>query len=84
MLLTEHNRMTWDEIVEKYPDLWVSVRDAEMNGPDIVSGIIEETISDEAVGDYKADHWGDDLVIRRTTEGEWLGPISADFIIEVK
>ena len=31
-------RLTWDEMVEKYPDQWIAVKDAEMDGADIESG----------------------------------------------
>lgn len=31
-----NNRVTWDDMVKEYPDKWVVVKDAEMNGPDIL------------------------------------------------
>ena len=31
-------RLSWDEMVKQYPDLWVAVKDAEMDGADIMSG----------------------------------------------
>ena len=82
MVQTVGTRMTWEEMVEKYPDMWVSIRDAEMDGPDVVAGMLDSAISDEEIGDYEADHWGDGLICRRTTEGGWLGPISAGFTIK--
>ena len=36
------NRMTWEEMAKKYPDQWVVVKDAVMDGPDIVSGFGKE------------------------------------------
>ena len=39
-------RMTWDEITRAYPDQWVGIVDAEMDGPDVVSGIVKYTEKD--------------------------------------
>ncbi len=33
----QNKRLTWDEMVRAYPDMWVVVRDAEMDGPDNIS-----------------------------------------------
>ena len=36
-IVDQGERMTWDEMVEKYPDRWVVVKDAVMDGPDVLS-----------------------------------------------
>lgn len=38
MLINE--RMTWEEIVKKYPDRWVALTDCKMDGPDIIEGLV--------------------------------------------
>lgn len=83
MIQTVGARMTWDEMVDRYPDMWVSISDAEMEGPDVLSGELVAVIPDDEIADYELDHWTDGYITRRTTEGEWLGPISANFTIEV-
>ena len=75
-------RMTWDEIVDQYPERWVAIRDAEMQGADIISGIVEAVLTDEEIGDYR-DHAEPGLLFDRTTEGNWYGPISSEFTIRV-
>jgi len=36
-----NKRMTWDEIVEAYPDQWVGIADAELDGSTIRSGVVK-------------------------------------------
>ena len=75
-------RMTWDEMVDQYPERWIAIRDAEMNGADIISGIVEAVLTDEELGDYR-EQAAPGLLFDRTTEGNWYGPISAEFTIRV-
>ncbi|MBO6113012.1 MAG: hypothetical protein J6P45_08200 [Lachnospiraceae bacterium] len=75
-------RMTWEEMVDRYPERWVAIRDAKMDGADIVSGIVEAVLTDDEVGDYM-DQAAPELLFERTTEGNWYGPISAEFSIRV-
>lgn len=42
-------RLTWDEIVEKYPDRWVGLTDVEWkapNNPNVVSAVVKYTDKD--------------------------------------
>ena len=49
-IATEQNkRMSWDEMVKEYPDRWVVIKNAEMNGPGIVSGIIVTVKTDDEI-----------------------------------
>ena len=75
-------RMTWDDIVDQYPERWVAIRDAEMDGADIISGIVEAVLTDEEVGEYR-EQAALGLLFDRTTEGNWYGPINAEFSIRV-
>lgn len=40
-------RLTWEEIVERYPDRWVGLRDCVMDGADIVSAVVECVCTDD-------------------------------------
>ena len=73
--------MTWQEMVQKYPDRWVAVGDAVMNGPDIVSGNVVAVKTDDEICNYEIEHLRDGLRFRRTTEGNWDGIIDSDFAI---
>ena len=33
--------MTWEEMQDKFPDQWIGVMDAEMDGANVRSGIVE-------------------------------------------
>lgn len=37
----EGKRMTWDEIVEKYPDQWVGLTDVERDGASVLSAVVK-------------------------------------------
>ncbi len=78
-----YNHMTWDEMVEKYPDMWVAIANPVMDGdhPDILEGDVVDVIHDDDIGDYETSHRNMGLKFRRTTEGEFGGIISAGFSI---
>ncbi len=48
----DEKRITWQEMVDKYPDMWVAVKDAEMDGPDILSGVPVDVKSDDDIAQY--------------------------------
>lgn len=62
-------RMTWDEMVFGYPDQWVAVKDAEMDGADIVSGEVVAHLPDREMREYRIKHFHSGLVFMRTTDG---------------
>ena len=76
-------RMTMEEMIDQYPDRWVAIRDVERDGPNILSGILYAVLSDDEIGDFEEEHQGQGLTFFRTTEGDWDGIISSDFVIEV-
>lgn len=76
-------RLTWDEMVEKYPNLWVAVKDAEMDGGDIISGEVVDAKPDKEMRSFRIANWGSGLVFRRTSDGEFDGFINSDFKIAV-
>ncbi len=75
-------KMTWEEMVMTYPDAWVVLKNVKKSGPDIISGDVIDVVDDNEIMDYEDEHDGEGLTFRRTTEGEWNGTISANFIIE--
>ena len=76
-------RMTWEQMVERYPDRWVVVANPVFDGnhPDILEGDVVDVVTDEEIGRYKADHQWQDLRYERTTESGWSGMFYADFAI---
>ena len=76
-------RMTWDEMAKKYPDMWVVVKDAQMDGPDILSGILIDIKPDDEIGHYEVMTKGNGYKYRRTTEGFWNGITGSSIVISV-
>ncbi len=76
-------RMTWDDMVKKYPDLWVAIKDAEMDGADVMSGEVVTAQSDEEMRKFRIEHRGSGLVFRRTSECGFNGHITSDLRIRV-
>ena len=74
--------LTWDEMVTLYPNMWVVIKNATMDGPDVIKGELVTTKTDEEICDYEIAHYDEGLIFRRTTEDEWNGTIKADFIIK--
>ena len=75
-------RVSWSFMDEKYPNMWIAIREPEMDGPDVVSGIIEAVLSDDEIIGYESSHYDQGLRFRRTGHGESNGSIRADFVVE--
>ena len=56
----DKRRMTWDQMVEEYPDMWVAIANPVFDGdhPDILEGDVIAVASDDDIGDVKAEHRG--------------------------
>ena len=39
--------MFWNDIVEKYPDRWVALSDCEMDGSQVISGVVQFACTEE-------------------------------------
>ncbi len=76
-------RLSWAEMVRAYPNMWVAVRDAEMDGADIVSGEVVEARSDREMRQFRMRNRNAGYVFRRTSEGNFNGHIDSDFRIRV-
>ena len=46
----EKERLTWKEVVEKYPNRWVALSDYDMTDINNVSGIVEAVCRDTEIG----------------------------------
>ena len=75
-------RVSWKYMSEMYPDMWIAIREPEMDGPDVISGIIAAVLSDDEIIEYENNHDDEGLRFRRTKNGVSNGPIRANFIIE--
>ena len=76
-------RMTWDQMVKEYPDMWVAIANPVFDGnhPDILEGDVVDVISDDDISEYEVSHHGQGLTFCRTTESGWNGMFYADFSI---
>ena len=72
----------WTTIIERYPNMWVAIKDAKMDGPNIISGEVFAVKSDDEIIDFEDEHVGEGLIYRRTSGDEAIGPVRANFIIE--
>ena len=78
------SRMSWNEMVEKYPEKWVVIQDPVMDGdaPDIIEGDVVDVVEDDKISKYMATHRAQSYRYRRTTESGWNGIFYADFSIK--
>ena len=77
------SRLSWDEMVIKYPDQWIAVKNAEMDGADIVSGEVVIALYDREMRKYRIGKRKTGLVFRRTSEGDYNGYITSDIGIRI-
>lgn len=71
-------RLTWDEAVNIFPDMWVAFRDCEMSGIDIENGILVDVIMDKDIKAYRIQHFNENIIIDRTTENCTMGNIHVE------
>lgn len=76
-------RLSWDEMVDKYPDQWVAVKNAEMDGADIISGEVVAAKPDNEMRKFRVQNFNSGFVFRRTSDGDFNGFINSDFKIRV-
>lgn len=51
-MLVINRNMTWDEMVEEFPDKWVVLSSHTGWGPDIETGTVIAVLSDDEYDDY--------------------------------
>ncbi len=68
-------RLTWEEIVKKYPERWVVLDDVKNDGATIISGVVVNVCSDEDIDSYFFDtvKSGKRYTKRRTSEMRGMG-----------
>ena len=76
-------RLTWDEIEKQYPDQWVAIKDAEMDGADIISGEVVAAMPDREMRKFRISHFDSGYVFTRTSDGDFDGYIDSDIRIAV-
>lgn len=77
-----NKRVSWDYMISTYPGKWIAFKDPEMDGPDVVSGVIVEVLSDDDIIEFENAHYNEDMMYRRTKNGVSNGPIRANFVVE--
>ena len=76
-------RLTWDEMVSKYPEMWVVLKDTEKIGPDVISGVLVDVKTDDEIIPYENENLRKGYEFWRTTEGEFYGLIDSNISISV-
>lgn len=71
-------RLTWEEVVDIFPDLWVALKDCRMSGIDVEDGILVDVIADKDVKGYMKQHFDENIFIDRTTESCVVGYIHGE------
>lgn len=71
-------RLTWNEAVDIFPDLWVAFKDCIMSGIDLEAGILVDVIKDKDIKMYMQQHFNEDIFIDRTTEDGMVGYIHGE------
>ena len=79
----DEKRITWQEMVDKYSDMWVAVKDAEMDGPNILSGVLVDVKSDDDISQYRIKNKKKGYIFSRTTEGVFNGITGSSVDISV-
>ncbi len=69
-------RLSWNEVVNLFPDLWVTLEDYIYTDKDVINEILEDVIQDKDIDDYMYAHSDEDSFTLRTTEGNFGGYIN--------
>lgn len=79
MLEIDKKYYTWDELVQKFPDRWVIVEDAELtNAGFIKAGRLIGVCNDREIDEFVVSCYRDNRNIsyERTTEGSGVGVVN--------
>ena len=76
-MLTPNEKMTWEEMVKKYPDAWVTVEKTKGNPSTIEEGIVKFVVSDEEMPEVwvKCRKAGFKYKMDRTTVTPFMGVV---------
>lgn len=70
-------KMTWEEMVERYPNKWVAVTNYLKDGPDLIEGELLAVLDDREIDDFRIKNWGKNYYYGRTTEERGIGIVHA-------
>lgn len=81
MLTVDEKFYTWHELVEKFPNKWIVVEDAELTGAGFIKsgrliGVCDDTEIDEFVISCYRDN--KNISYERTTEGSGVGIVNVE------
>ena len=76
-------RFTWEELVSRFPERWVVLKETEKEGPDIISGILVDVKTDDEIISYENENLKIGYAYWRTTEGGFYGVIDSDISISL-
>ena len=68
--------LTWEEIVEKYPDRWVVLTNCNMLYGGIQDADVIAVLMNDEVDDFRLANWGKGYYYERTTEKTGVGIIN--------
>ena len=73
-------RLSWDEIVQMFPNRWVGVSDYKFRGADLESGVLQAVCPDDKISEYALPLYKKGLKIYwdRTTELEGANVLWVD------
>lgn len=66
-------RLAWDDIIEQFPDSWVALTDAQMDGPIIITAIVTAVCKnnkERLEHEKRLDSQNIVFIWRKTTEAE--------------
>lgn len=78
--INSNERLTWAEIVEKYPHKWVGVADAELEGGNIRSGIVKY-VDDSDTEIFERQIKFGDVETEYTTPDDFCGVLNSGLVL---
>ena len=58
--------ITWEQAVELFPSLWLAFEEPQYIGATLVKGKLKDVLTDEEVTEYRLEHWGTGIRLKRT------------------
>ena len=79
----EKRRITWEDAVRDYPNMWVVFKNTEKSGANPISGILVDVKSDDEIIPYKVANHQNGYDFYRTTEEQCGVLKDVDFRIRI-
>ncbi len=71
-------RYTWNEIVSALPNMWVVMKDCNIDGADIVDGVLVDAADDDNWSGMLIKYVGTKCECQRTTDNHFGGVVELD------